>query len=261
MLWCCAVMFIIAVLGLGVNVVIFGILGGHHHGAFHSHDHCHSHGDSHDHSHSHMVRSSATACLVHPGCEPVGVCWGEVHTGMVLIYIPTLDLLAQDEEKGCGEGEACKHNGSHGVHGHGVENINMRGAIIHALGDLVQSVGVVVASAIIWWKEVSEISPANTKTSSARQFPLALSNTQFPIPDLAKLAMSGCTGVMWKMMQLIASQALATSHGQYPSHLHAEGLVLKQGHRISCCACHVALVVHLHVTVCWLHHENNSVKF
>ncbi|BDA42749.1 Metal tolerance protein 1 [Coccomyxa sp. Obi] len=106
-------MFITAILGLVVNIVIFGILGGHHHGAFHSHDHCHSHShaDSHDHSHSHM-----------------------------------------DEEKGCREKESCGH-GSHGGHSHAVENINMRGAIIHALGDLVQSVGVVFASAIIWWKE------------------------------------------------------------------------------------------------------------
>ena len=47
-----AVMFILALVGIGVNALIFVILGGHghsHHG--HSHDHRHSHGHSHEHSH------------------------------------------------------------------------------------------------------------------------------------------------------------------------------------------------------------------
>ena len=37
-----AVMFILAVLGLAVNISLFVILGGHHHGPFHSHCHDHS---------------------------------------------------------------------------------------------------------------------------------------------------------------------------------------------------------------------------
>ncbi|KAK9909356.1 hypothetical protein WJX75_000956 [Coccomyxa subellipsoidea] len=101
-------MFILAVLGLVVNISLFVILGGHHHGSFHSH--------SHDHSHT-------------------------------------------DVEEGQGKGGTCRHGHHHNdrghSHAHAHDNINMRGAIIHALGDLVQSVGVVVASALIWWKEDS----------------------------------------------------------------------------------------------------------
>lgn len=33
-------------------------------------------------------------------------------------------------------------------------NMNLRGAIIHVLGDLVQSIGVAVAGALIWWRQV-----------------------------------------------------------------------------------------------------------
>jgi solute carrier family 30 (zinc transporter), member 2 len=47
------------------------------------------------------------------------------------------------------------HSGSHGhEEGHGGENINMRGAVLHIIGDLVQSIGVAAAGALIWWKQV-----------------------------------------------------------------------------------------------------------
>lgn len=55
---CGAVMFILAVVGLAVNISLFMILGGHHHGPFHSHDH--GHDDDHNHNeHSHTVLHSA----------------------------------------------------------------------------------------------------------------------------------------------------------------------------------------------------------
>ena len=34
------------------------------------------------------------------------------------------------------------------------ENINLRGAVIHIMGDLVQSIGVAAAGALIWYKQV-----------------------------------------------------------------------------------------------------------
>ena len=57
------------------------------------------------------------------------------------------------------------HEGSHGGHGHSHgeekghshggdgDSINLRGAIIHVLGDFVQSIGVAIAGALIWWKQ------------------------------------------------------------------------------------------------------------
>ena len=46
---------------------------------------------------------------------------------------------------GCAEG--------HGEGGH-EENMNLKGAVLHVIGDLVQSLGVAVAGALIWWNQV-----------------------------------------------------------------------------------------------------------
>ncbi len=63
----------------------------------------------------------------------------------------TLFWAEQDAQCHAEEGHA---------HAHGVEeeagetNINLRGAIVHVIGDLVQSLGVALAGALIWWKQV-----------------------------------------------------------------------------------------------------------
>jgi zinc transporter 2 len=41
------------------------------------------------------------------------------------------------------------HGHGHG-HGHSHDNINLRGAVLHVIGDLVQSAGVAIAGALIW---------------------------------------------------------------------------------------------------------------
>ncbi len=38
-------------------------------------------------------------------------------------------------------------------------NLNMRGAVIHCIGDLVQSIGVCIAGALIWWHQVRVAEP------------------------------------------------------------------------------------------------------
>jgi len=43
------------------------------------------------------------------------------------------------------------HDHSHGGHGHGDhENINVRGALLHVIGDCLQSLGVILASVVVW---------------------------------------------------------------------------------------------------------------
>jgi hypothetical protein len=37
--------------------------------------------------------------------------------------------------------------------------MNIRGAIVHVMGDLVQSIGVAIAGALIWWKQVTYTRP------------------------------------------------------------------------------------------------------
>lgn len=75
-------------------------------------------------------------------------------------------LRGQDVESG-EHGHAHSHDDGHehshgkqGGHGHSHgggdgDSINLRGAIIHVLGDFVQSIGVAIAGALIWWKQVS----------------------------------------------------------------------------------------------------------
>ncbi|KAL4422951.1 hypothetical protein ABPG75_009148 [Micractinium tetrahymenae] len=48
----------------------------------------------------------------------------------------------------CGGG-----SGGNGAHEHDHSNLNVRGAIIHVIGDFVQSVGVAIAGALIWWHQ------------------------------------------------------------------------------------------------------------
>jgi zinc transporter 2 len=69
-----------------------------------------------------------------------------------------LDIIVKD-----GDGEVQKNGTNCEGHqkskvikkvagGHSHDNMNVRAAVIHVLGDLLQSIGVMIASAIIWWK-------------------------------------------------------------------------------------------------------------
>lgn len=117
------VMLIVA--GLGVAVNLFMGLTLHQHGHGHgdeseklvhgSHTHSHSHKSNHTHSHSHKSKD-------------------------------TYDSINDGEQT---MKKATTHV-NHGSHSH--DNINVRAAFIHVLGDLIQSVGVLVAAIIIFIK-------------------------------------------------------------------------------------------------------------
>jgi len=86
------VMTILALIGVGVNLALMMVLGGHSHG-----DHGHEH-----HHHDHHL---------------------------------------DDAE----HGERSSHDG------HGHSDLNLRGAVVHVIGDLVQSIGVAIAGGLIWY--------------------------------------------------------------------------------------------------------------
>jgi len=117
------IMFIVASFGLVANCTLLLVLGHDHGGHGHSHGggggHGHSHGGGGDHGHSHG---------------------------------------------GGGGGHGHSHGGGGHGHAHGensnneavankkpTENINVSAAYIHALGDLIQSVGVCIAGGLIWY--------------------------------------------------------------------------------------------------------------
>jgi zinc transporter 2 len=126
-------MFIVACIGLFVNLILMQILGhGHSHGGGGG-DHGHSHGGE-NHGHAHGDSSSSSS-------EEDSHGHGHSHGG---------------------------HGHSHGANGHAdlekgassappkgkkkLENLNIQAAYIHALGDFIQSVGVCVAGGLIWYK-------------------------------------------------------------------------------------------------------------
>lgn len=85
------------------------------------HGHGHSHGGDHGHSHR--------------GC-------GHSRRG-------------QRQEKGNSRWNRLKHRLRGKNKQESVENINIRAAFVHVIGDLIQSIGVVIAGYIIWFR-VSE---------------------------------------------------------------------------------------------------------
>lgn len=115
-------MGITAVMGLFFNLIQMKILHqgeGHYHlgGGHHDHDH------DHDHDHHHEG--------------------GEPHD----------HALNKESEKTAGHGHGCGHSHSHShSHDKPTKNINVDAAFLHALGDMIMSIGVCIASAFIMYE-------------------------------------------------------------------------------------------------------------
>ena len=137
-------MLIVAVMGLIFNLIQMKILhsgDGHYHlGGEHEHDHDHghhhhdhahdhSHGHSHGHSHDHGAKKKITD--------------GDVKKN-----------LLENEEGHQAEHDHHDHGHSHSHDHHHHEhesNINVDAAFLHVLGDMLMSVGVIIAATIIYF--------------------------------------------------------------------------------------------------------------
>ncbi|EFJ12788.1 hypothetical protein SELMODRAFT_123658 [Selaginella moellendorffii] len=127
-------MFIIATLGLLVNIGMMLILGDHG-GHGHSHGHSHSHGHGHSHSGGGHSRQSHSHTHNH-GHQEHG------HQGQ-----------EQHDHHGRKSDSFLIRLRDHGTSKNSkTSSINVRGAYLHVLGDLIQSIGVMIAGAIIWYK-------------------------------------------------------------------------------------------------------------
>ncbi|PIA58519.1 hypothetical protein AQUCO_00500453v1 [Aquilegia coerulea] len=137
-----SIMFGVAAFGLLVNIIMAVLLGhdhGHGHGHSHGgHDHGHSH-DSHDHGHNGHDHGHSHDNHDHGHSHSHGISITrhdtehshDIETGI------TNPLIAQDEV-------AKKEKKQ--------RNINVQAAYLHVLGDSIQSVGVMIGGAVIWWK-------------------------------------------------------------------------------------------------------------
>jgi zinc transporter 2 len=137
------IMLIVGCTGLVINILTGAILW--YGGA--EVQHAHSHGDDHGHieDEAEAVKSPVTGALLPTKCcapspherdcrEP-----GHVHVGS-----------SRGEGYGTVETARDHHGHSHGGKKETERNLNIRGAAMHALGDCLQSVGVIAASIVIW---------------------------------------------------------------------------------------------------------------
>jgi zinc transporter 2 len=116
-------MFLVSAFGLLVNIIMALVLG---------HDHGHAHGGhDHSHSHSHGVTITSSPHHHHHDEEQPGVEHDHHHHHHGQNELDHPLLKDKKEEK---------------------KNINVQGAYLHVLGDSIQSIGVMIGGAVIWYK-------------------------------------------------------------------------------------------------------------
>ena len=158
-------MSLIAFIGVVVNVILAFVLGEHH-----VHLPGGDHGHSHEHEHGHHGGDCGGSGS---GGDTSHTCGSEEEEGLLLSSMPktpernedgganpkamygtpsspgNLERLHTDEIPHS-HAEADHQNHQH--HGEKKRNINLHAAYIHVLGDLAQSVAVLIAGLTIWWK-------------------------------------------------------------------------------------------------------------
>ncbi|KDD76571.1 cation efflux family protein [Helicosporidium sp. ATCC 50920] len=187
------VMFLLAVVGIAVNVVLWMILGGHHHGHGHSHGDDHGHGGHnqakkgkkcagkgvHDHAHGHahghghdQEDHDHEGLRAERGEQPSSLSRSrpasrsEARTldsdEHVDVSPETAGLLLPAASR-CSSTPSPPSDSPSVLAGLSLtlpeatpakkSNLNLHGAVVHVIGDLVQSIGVALAGALIWWKQ------------------------------------------------------------------------------------------------------------
>lgn len=149
-------MTIIAVIGIGVNLALLFILGGHHH--HHHHDH-HDHDGNHEQHGSNGEDDNTKSMVPHNS------------------YLSNTDLQALERgendrncegrktdentndaavnESGVGDGvfQREERPNASGCQSRTHKNMNLQGAVIHVIGDFLQSIGVCIAGGLIWYNQ------------------------------------------------------------------------------------------------------------
>nr|QIA97563.1 metalloprotease [Celmisia lyallii] len=131
-----SLMFAIATFGLVVNILMMFILG-HDHGHGHGHGHDHGH-QEHDHGHSeedvedvHIHGVSVTTHQHHHHSHGDDHHHDHAHDEHNQPLLKTYPADKTKEKK--------------------KRNINVQGAYLHVLGDSIQSIGVMIGAAVIWY--------------------------------------------------------------------------------------------------------------
>ncbi|XP_008793034.3 metal tolerance protein 1-like [Phoenix dactylifera] len=147
-------MFAVSAFGLLVNIVMAVVLGHDHGHGGHSHGHgghSHSHGES-DHDHSHHEGDhddDYSDCIEHRHSHGISVTTHHHHSREDILKDEQEPLLKHSEDSLDGnsgiKGTRKKKNKKE-------RNVNVHSAYLHVLGDSIQSIGVMIGGAIIWYK-------------------------------------------------------------------------------------------------------------
>nr|XP_043640236.1 metal tolerance protein 1-like [Erigeron canadensis]XP_043640237.1 metal tolerance protein 1-like [Erigeron canadensis] len=135
-----SLMFAIATFGLVVNILMMFILG-------HDHGHGHSHGHGHGHDHGHQEHDH-----------------GHSEDDVEEVHIHGVSVTTHQHHHH-GHGDDHHHDHTHDEHSEPLlktypadktkekkkRNINVQGAYLHVLGDSIQSIGVMIGAAVIWY--------------------------------------------------------------------------------------------------------------
>ncbi|KAK5812078.1 metal tolerance protein 1-like [Gossypium arboreum] len=140
-------MFVVSAFGLVVNVAM-AILLGHDHGHQHGHGHGGNDHDHHGHSHSHDTEPHSHGLSItshhhhhHGGNSKLHDEHHHTHEAEADHQLPLLKTYSD-----------CEKNPESGASQKKERNINIQGAYLHVLGDSIQSIGVMIGGAIIWYK-------------------------------------------------------------------------------------------------------------
>eukprot|EP00301_Raphidiophrys_heterophryoidea_P021068 c5603_g1_i2.p1 GENE.c5603_g1_i2~~c5603_g1_i2.p1 ORF type:complete len:405 (-),score=77.63 c5603_g1_i2:590-1765(-) len=160
-------MFIISCAGLVVNIILLSILGTHGHshmGQQCTHGHSHSSSSSTRHDHSHATTRSQPQAHSDASTEASGhnhshSCSGHGHTHSAhnIAIDQSQNQLAVAVLQGVDSDRLLAEASARTVlsippQPKREENLNVRAAYIHAIGDLIQNAGVMIAGALIWWQ-------------------------------------------------------------------------------------------------------------
>lgn len=179
-------MVITASCGVAFNIIMFIVLhtdrcfgGHHHHGHSHGghahdgdndhdeedHDQHHSHNHHHNHSHnsnnhSFTSNNQLKNCSGHHSTTAAKFSTAATSSANVSVNLDDSDRV--DIVDPCSSshhhhhGHGHSHDHEHNEKGKSEKNINLRAAAIHVIGDFIQSLGVLTASLIIFFKVIYE---------------------------------------------------------------------------------------------------------
>ncbi len=128
----------------------------------HGHSHSHSHGSGDTHGHSHAPKSNAATAVAALASPPTTSNHGHSHGGSGSGSDEHHHTHShggdsdEEDELGGADNDLSPNGHGHVAGGAGKDdpahhkNINVQAAFIHVLGDGIQSIGVMIAAAIIW---------------------------------------------------------------------------------------------------------------